>query len=123
MNTSKHLPKNNKNDLRKIVTKMKRPIASFVQLGLQSKLISLEIIESLRQAKIPLYLSLAKDRLGAQVSSVEKYNTPYVIVVGKKEAVERTAIVRKNDTHSQDVISLEELPKYMKNIESEYFGK
>lgn len=117
------LIKNNKNDLRKIVTKMKRPIASFVQLGLQSKLISLEIIESLRQAKIPLYLSLAKDRLGAQVSSVEKYNTPYVIVVGKKEAVERTAIVRKNDTHSQDVISLEELPKYMKNIESEYFGK
>jgi actin-like ATPase involved in cell morphogenesis len=44
----------------------------------------------LRKAKVPLYLSLAKDRLGAQVSSVEKYHTPYVIVIGKKEAEEMT---------------------------------
>jgi len=113
------LIKETKNGLRKPVLKMKRPIASFVQLCLESKLISLEIIEKLRQAKIPLYLSLAKDRLGAQVSSVEKYNTPYVIVIGKKEAVERTAIVRKNDTHSQEIVSLDDLPKYMKKLEAE----
>ena len=73
--------------------------------------------------KIPLYVSLARDRLGAQVSCVEKYHTPYVIVMGKKEAVERTAIVRNNDTHSQDVISLADLPKHMKKIEESYFKK
>jgi histidyl-tRNA synthetase len=117
------LIKSNKKDLRKPTKKMKRPISSFVQLGIESKLLSLQIIESLRQVKIPLYISLAKDRLGAQVSSVEKYNTPYVIVIGKKEAVERTAIVRENDSHSQEVISLEELPKYMKKIEAQYFKK
>ncbi len=111
------LIKGGKNNLRKPLTKMKRPIASFVQLGLDSKLLSLDIIERLRKVNIPLYLSLAKDRLGAQVSSIEKYHTPYVIVVGKKEAVEKTAIVRHNDTHSQDVVPLEELPKYMKKVE------
>lgn len=116
------LIKNGKNDNRKPVKKMKRPIASFVQLGLQSKLLSLEIIESLRKSKIPLYLSLAKDRLGAQVSSVERHQTPYVIVIGKKEAVEHTAIVRENDRHSQDIVPLEELPKHMKKLETEYFG-
>lgn len=115
------LIKNGKNDNRKQIKKMKKPIASFVQLGLQSKLLSLEIIENLRKAKIPLYVSLAKDRLGAQVSSVEKYHTPYVIVIGKKEAVERSAIVRENERHSQDVVSLEDLPKHMKKIETEYF--
>jgi histidyl-tRNA synthetase len=115
------LIKNGKNDNRKPLKKVKRPIASFVQLGLQSKLLSLEIIENLRKAKVPLYLSLAKDRLGAQVSSVEKYHTPYVIVIGKKEAVERTAIVRENERHSQDIVTLEELPKHMKKIEGEYF--
>lgn len=115
------LIKGGKNDLRKPVSKMKRPIASFVQLGIESKLLSLEIIENLRQSKIPLYVSLAKDRLGAQVSSVEKYHTPYVIVIGKKEAVERTAIVRKNDTHSQEIVPLADLAKYMKKIEAEYF--
>ncbi len=114
------LIKENGNGLRKPVAKIKRPIASFVQLGLQSKLMSLSIIEILREAKIPLYLSLAKDRLGAQVSSVEKYHTPYVIVMGKKEAVERTAIVRKNDTHSQDIVPINELAKYMKKVEDQH---
>lgn len=102
--------------LRKQTKKMRRPVASFIQLGLESKLISLEIIESLRQVKVPLYLSLAKDRLGAQVSSVEKYHTPYIIVMGKKEAVERTAIVRKTETHAQEIVTLELLPKHMKKI-------
>mgnify|MGYP001607121863 CR=1 FL=1 len=117
------LIKGNSANLRKTLTKMKKPIASFVQLGMDSKLLSLDVIEKLRQVKVPLYLSLAKDRLGAQVSSVEKYHTPYVIVMGKKEAVEKTAIVRKNDTHAQEIVSLDDLPKHMKKAEAEYWGK
>ncbi|MDE2040808.1 MAG: ATP phosphoribosyltransferase regulatory subunit [Patescibacteria group bacterium] len=117
------LIKEGKNGMRKPVVKIKRPIASFVQLGLESKLLSLDIIEKLRQVKIPLYVSLAKDRLGAQVSSVEKYHTPYVIVMGKKEAVDRTAIVRRMDTHSQDIVPIEDLPRYMKKVEEQLFKK
>jgi histidyl-tRNA synthetase len=115
------LVKDGGNGLKKPVTKAKKPIACFVQLGLESKLLSLSIIETLRKAKIPLHLSLAKDRLGAQVSSVEKYHTPYFIVMGKKEAVDRTAIVRKIDTHSQDIVPLKDLADYMKKIENNYF--
>jgi histidyl-tRNA synthetase len=107
-----------KDGLRKPVKKVKRPIASFVQLGMESKLVSLDIVEKLRQVKIPLYLSLARDRLGAQVSAVEKFHTPYTIVMGKKEAVDKTAIVRRTDTHAQDIVPLEELPKYMKKVEA-----
>ena len=107
--------------LRKNVSKVKRPIASFVQLGMESKLASLGVIEQLRQAKIPLYLCLAKDRLGAQVSANEKFHMPYTIVMGKKEAVDKTAIVRNTDTHAQSVITLEDLPKYMKKIETDYW--
>ena len=115
------LIKNNTAALRKTLAKSKRPITSFVQLGLESKLLSLIIIEHLRQAKIPLYLSLAKDRLGAQVSTVEKHHTPYVIVMGKKEAVDKTVIVRRNDTHAQDIIPLDQLAKHMKRIEAQYW--
>ncbi|OHA24124.1 MAG: hypothetical protein A3B11_01345 [Candidatus Taylorbacteria bacterium RIFCSPLOWO2_01_FULL_44_26] len=109
--------------LRKPIGKVKRPIAAFVQLGMESKLLSLKVIESLRQVKIPLHFSLAKDRLGAQVSSMDKLHTPYVIVIGKKEAVERTAIVRRTDTYSQDIVPLADLPNYMKKAEKKYFGK
>ena len=115
------LIKNNDKALRKSVAKVKRPITSFVQLSLESKLLSLYVIEQLRKAKIQLYLSLAKDRLGAQVSNIEKHHTPYVIVMGKKEAVEKSAIVRRTDTHAQDIVPLELLAKYMKKVESQYW--
>lgn len=115
------LIKNNTAALRKPLAKTKRPITSFVQLGMESKLLSLAIIEHLRKAKIPLYLSLGKDRLGAQVSTIEKHHTPYVIVIGKKEAVEKSAIVRRTDTHAQDIVPIENLAKHMKKIESSYW--
>jgi histidyl-tRNA synthetase len=111
------LIKSNRPDLRKEIKKIKKPFASFVQLGFESKLLSLGVIESLRSVKIPLLLSLAKDRLGAQVSMVEKKNIPYSIIMGKKEAMDKSAIVRNMDTHAQDIVPLNELPKYMKKLE------
>lgn len=111
------LIKGSKAELRKEVKKFKRPFASFVQLGFESKLLSLGVIESLRKVKIPLLLSLAKDRLGAQVSMVERKNIPYSIIMGKKEAMEKSAIVRDMDTHAQEIVQLSELPKYMKRLE------
>ncbi len=115
------LIKNNVSALRKPLPKSKRPITSFIQLSLESKLLSLIIIEQLRQSKIPLYLSLAKDRLGAQVSSIEKHHTPYIIVMGKKEAMEKTVIVRRTDTHAQEIVPLDQLSKHMKKIETQYW--
>jgi histidyl-tRNA synthetase len=111
------LVKGGKPDLRKELKKSKRPFASFIQLGFESKLLSLGIIEELRGVKIPLYLSLARDRLGAQVSMVEKNHIPYSIIMGKKEAVEKTAIVRNTDTHAQEIIPIVELAKYMRKLE------
>ncbi len=111
------LIKNNKSELRKEIKKTKRPFASFVQLGFESKLLSLGIIESLRKEKVPLFLSLARDRLGAQVSAVEKFHIPYALIMGKKEAVEKTIIVRNNETHAQEIIGIDDLPKYMKKLE------
>ncbi len=111
------LIKNNKPELRKEIKKIKRPFASFVQLGFESKLMSLSIIDKLREEKIPLFLSLARDRLGAQVSAVEKYHIPYALIMGKKEAVEKTVIVRNNETHAQEIVSIDELAKYMKKLD------
>ncbi|MCX6715867.1 MAG: His/Gly/Thr/Pro-type tRNA ligase C-terminal domain-containing protein [Candidatus Taylorbacteria bacterium] len=115
--------KGNGHGLRDTVHRMKRPVASFVQLGIESKLLSLDVIEKLRQARIPLYLSLSKDRLGAQVSTVEKYHTPYVIVIGKKEAMDKTAIVRHIETYSQETVPIEKLPEYMKKMEKDFWKK
>jgi len=111
------LIKNNHQELRKEIKKVRKPFASFVQLGFESKLLSLTVIENLRQVKIPLYLSLAKDRLGAQVSIVCKNHLPYSLIMGKKEAIEKSVIVRNTDTHAQDIIPIDEIGKYMKKLD------
>lgn len=115
------LIKGEKPPLRKTLAKTKRPIASFIQLSPESKRVALEVVENLRQAKIPLYLSLAKDRLGAQVSCIEKHCPPYVIVMGKKEAVDRTVVVRRTETHAQETVPIVDLARHMKKIESGYW--
>jgi histidyl-tRNA synthetase len=111
------LIRGNHPELRKSVQKTRRPWASFVQLGFESKLVSLKVIEALRMVKIPLCLSLAKDRLSAQVSLVEKEHAPYTLIIGKKEAVEKSAIVRNTHTHSQETVMIKDLPTYMKKLE------
>ncbi len=111
------LIKGGRAELRKELKKVKKPFASFVQLGFESKLLSLSVVESLRKVKIPLCLSLAKDKLGAQVSVLEKNHIPYSIIMGKKEAIEKSVMVRNQNTHAQDTILLEDLPRYMKRLE------
>jgi histidyl-tRNA synthetase len=111
------LIKGNRPELRKEVKKTRRPWVSFIQLGFESKLLSLTIIELLRKEKIPVYQCLARDRLGAQVSSIERYKFTHTIIMGKKEAMEKTLIIRDTETHAQDVVALCELSKYMKKLD------
>ena len=111
------LVKKGKAELRKEVQKTKKPWVYFVQLGMEAKLLSLPVIEILRQHKIPVYQSLPKDKLGAQVSVAERMHIPYTMIMGKKEAVEKSVIVRHNDTRSQETILISELGAYMKKLE------
>ncbi len=110
------LIKGNEPDLRKPLTKTKKPWVYFIQLGFEAKLLSLHVIEILRKAKIPLYQSLPKDKLGAQVSHAEKLDLPYTIIMGKKEAVEKSVLVRESVTRAQEPVPFEDLTSYMKKI-------
>lgn len=111
------LAENENASLKKDLKKVKKPIASFVQLGIESKLLSLKVIEKLREVNIPLKVSLAKDRLGAQVSSIEKFHAPYSLIMGKREAQDKSVIVRHQETYSQEIVHIDDLPEYMLKIE------
>ncbi len=111
------LVKNNKPELRKEVKKTRRPWISFVQLGFDSKLLSLQIIEMLRHEKIPVYQSLSRDRLGAQVSMTEKYKITHTMIMGQKEAMEKSLIIRNTETHAQETVAITELCKFMRRLD------
>ncbi|MBP9856240.1 MAG: histidine--tRNA ligase [Candidatus Pacebacteria bacterium] len=95
---------------------IKKPKVFFIQLSPDAKMKSFEVIEILRGAKIPLVQTIAKDSLGAQLAQAEKLRVPYAVILGQKEAMEGTVIVRHMDTRSQDTVKIGLLAEYFKSL-------
>ncbi len=95
---------------------LKKPKIFFIQLGFSAKLQSLSIIEILRKAKIPVLQSLSKDSLSSQLGAAEKMKIPYTIIMGQKEVIDGTVIIRDMDSRSQEEIKVERLAEYIKKL-------
>jgi histidyl-tRNA synthetase len=95
---------------------MKKPKIYFIQLGSEAKLKSLNIIEILRKAHIPIAQSLSKDSLGSQLAIAEKLSVPYALIFGVKEALDDSVIVRDMSNRSQETVKLKKLLEYLKEI-------
>lgn len=95
---------------------MKKPKVYFIQVGLDAKLKSLNVIEILRKAHVPVMQALSKDSLSAQLAVAEKAGVPYTIIFGQKEAMENSVIIRNMDTRGQDCVPIAELQTYLKQL-------
>lgn len=95
---------------------LKKPKIYFIQLGTEAKLKSLNIIDVLRKAHIPIAQSLSKDSLGSQLAIAEKLAIPYAIIFGVKEALDNSVIVRDMSNRSQDTVKLPKLLEYLKEL-------
>jgi histidyl-tRNA synthetase len=104
------------NYIRQAPRLLKKPKLFFIQLSFDAKLKSLEVIEVLRQAKIPMAQSISKDSLGVQLGIAEKMQVPYTLILGQKEALEGTVIVRNMNNRSQDVVPIGKLAEYLRGL-------
>jgi len=95
---------------------LKKSKMYFIQLGSEAKLKSLNVIEILRKAHIPITQSLSKDSLGSQLSIAEKLNIPYALIFGVKEALDNSVIVRDMSNRSQETVKLNKLLEYLKEL-------
>jgi histidyl-tRNA synthetase len=93
---------------------LKKPKMYFIQLGFEAKLKSLNVIEILRKAHIPIAQALSKDSLSQQLAIAEKMNVPYALIFGQKEALEDAVIVRDMHTRSQETVPIKKLLEYLK---------
>ncbi len=93
-----------------------KPSIFFLQLGFKAKLKSLNVIEVLREIKVPLHQALARDRLISQIGSAENMKIPYSIIIGQKEAMENSVIVRNAATRAQETVKTSALQEYLKKM-------
>ena len=88
----------------------------FIQLSFEAKLQSLQVLELMRKAHMNVYQSLTKDKMAVQIGLAEKMNIPYIIIMGKKEAMEKSVLIRNMNTRCQDTVLLKDLVDYVKKL-------
>ena len=90
------------------------PAIYFAYLGPEARRRALPVLENLRKEGIAVQQGLMHERIGDQMAAAHRSAVPYILIMGHKEAVEGTMLVREVATNSQEVISLPELTNYLK---------
>lgn len=91
-----------------------RPVIYFAHLGTEARRRILSVLEILRHSGIAVHHGIWHERIGEQMAAAHALSTPYVLIMGHKEALEGTILVREVATNSQDAVPLPELPTYLK---------
>lgn len=101
---------------KRIIPKIKRSSVFFIQLGDEAKHKSLKVIDILRQEDIYIHHSLGRDKMAGQLAMADRVKTPYILIMGKKEAMENTIMIREVSTRSQETITIRDLAEYLKKL-------
>ncbi|MBL7045081.1 MAG: hypothetical protein ISR98_00565 [Parcubacteria group bacterium] len=94
----------------------RKPKVYFIQLGSEAKRQSLSIIDTLRKSNIYTHHSLDNDKLSEQLSFAQYLKVPYAIIMGHREALDGTVIVRDMNTQFQHTVLVDDLSQYLKDI-------
>jgi histidyl-tRNA synthetase len=106
-----------KSDFEKRKTpKIKKTSVFFIQLGDEAKHKSLKVIDILRQENIYINHSLGRDKMAGQMATAERLKVPYILIMGKKEAMDNTIMIRDVSTRSQETIKISDLTSYLKKL-------
>jgi histidyl-tRNA synthetase len=93
-----------------------RPRIYFVQLGLRAKLKSLAVSDILREAQIPVLQSFDSSKLSPQLQAAHAAGVSHLIIMGQREALDGTVIVRAADNSAQTTLQLTQLPRYLRTL-------
>lgn len=99
--------------------RLAQPATYVVQLGFGPKVRSLMIIDMLRRAGIPVMQDLPNDSLSAQLRKAEATNVRHTIIIGQKEFVENTVILRDMHARNQEHVPLDQLVRRLKRTRIE----
>lgn len=91
-----------------------RPLVHLMHLGDEARLRLFELLEKLRKAKIPVSVSFGKERMSDQMTQAERLHVKKTLIVGQKEALEHSVIVRDMETHSQEIVDIDRVARAIK---------
>ena len=90
------------------------PAVYFAHLGLEARRKTFAVLETLRHAGIPIHQSLMHERLGDQMERAKKAKVSHLLLMGHKEAMEGTVLVREIATNAQEAVPVDDLAGYLR---------
>ncbi len=86
-----------------------QPQLFIAQLGEQAKLLGLKVMKELRDADIPFAESIDRDGMQAQLRMADRLKVEWSIIIGQKEVLDGTVILRNMESGMQEVIDRDKL--------------
>ncbi len=96
--------------------KIKKTSVFFIQLGDEAKHKSLKVIDILRKEDIFINHSLGRDKMAGQMATAERLKVPYILIMGKREAMDETIMIRDTATRAQETIKISELAEHLNKL-------
>lgn len=93
---------------------VEKPYVFIVQLGELAKRKSLGIIEKLRSIPISTGEILGRDSVKTQLKIAERVGAKLALIIGQKEAIDGTIIVREIESGTQETIPQEKMAELLK---------
>ncbi len=98
-------------------TRMKQMSDVFlIQLGFGPKVKSLLLIEELRQVGLSVHQNVTSDSLSEQLRCAEAKNARYVVILGHKEFIEGTVILRDLKLQNQQNVALSLIALHLQGL-------
>jgi histidyl-tRNA synthetase len=83
------------------------------QIGSMAKRKGLKLLEEFRKAKIEIGESFGKDSLKSQLKMADKMKAKYTLLLGQREALEGSIIIRDMENGKQETVKIESAVKEM----------
>ncbi len=90
------------------------PDVYLAQLGEIARRRSLRVLEMLRLGGITVKESLGRDAIKSQLKLAEKFGAPIALILGQKEVIDQTIIVREANSGVQETVPQEKLIEFLK---------
>jgi histidyl-tRNA synthetase len=86
-----------------------QPQVFFAQLGDASRRVGLQLFEEFRQAGIPVAEAFGKNALKAQLEAANKLGVQLTLILGQKEVLDGTIIIRDMDSGAQEIVDVKKV--------------
>jgi histidyl-tRNA synthetase len=89
----------------------KSPQLLVVQLGDSAKQIAFDLVDQLTRAGVSATAAIGKDGIRAQLKQADKLGVALSLIIGQKEAMEKSIIIRDMTSGMQDTVPLKDVVK------------